>query len=90
MMNDVLAFVRISSMWSLQDILELTDTPRYLAPEKQIKWKAINCLLHKLCCVYLKYALWNIYVYLKSSAKHSPIIQIVQVPPDDWMASFME
>ena len=39
--NDFLAFVQISSMWSLQDILELIDTPRYLTPETQFNEKPL-------------------------------------------------
>ena len=39
--NDFLAFVQILSMWSLHGILELMDTPRYLAPETQLNGKPL-------------------------------------------------
>ena len=39
--NDFLAFIQISSMWSLQDIFELMDTPRYLIPETQLSGKPL-------------------------------------------------
>ena len=39
--NDFLAFVQISSMWSLQDMLELMDAPRYFTPESQFNGKLL-------------------------------------------------
>ena len=78
--NDFLAFVQMSSMWSLQDILELMDTPRYLTPETQFNGKPL-IMYFVLCYVYWKYALWNICVDLTSSVRHLPIIQVDQGPP---------
>ena len=39
--NDFPAFVQILSMWPLQDIIELMDTPRYLTPETQFNGKPL-------------------------------------------------
>ena len=60
--NYFLAFVQILSMWSLQDILELMDAPRYLAPETQFNGKPLivyfaqtvirlleKCIMEHLC-----------------------------------------
>ena len=91
--NDFLAFVQISSMWSLQHIIELMDAPRYLTPETQFNgkplivyfaktvWRLLEiCIMEHLCDIILLH-LCDIMMTLKSSARNSPIIQVEKGPP---------
>ena len=73
--NDFLAFVQISSMWSLQDILKLMNTQRYLTAETQFDGKSLT--------VYYVLTVLRLLEILsrKSSAWHSTIILVDQCPP---------